>query len=569
MNRGCQYLAKQVSIGLLFLSLVATSTALAERARRDDASSESRTSEKDVKKEKMRQEASKSFPELSDALTGILEKVAINQPPEQAAIEQARQLLDENKRNGWAYDDTQKAEYMLLQAWTGFYEDNPMEAVSWSMRAAKTDATNGDAWISQGLFCMLNGKRPMAPRIKKEKPKRRNDSDYAGRTRSPRRKKNGGMMPSETNISSTEPYGQKGDLEFDMSALRSEMLKKRFARLEYQTVDGSKIEYEPGQDTLCILFWQMKEMTAAANDVSSDNEPESIGSVDGMMPFASASNSQMRFDVVSQRKYMKQMSEACKDNEQIKFLQINTNRLDTAEKVALELAGDSSIEDSGPLVFAAEQSSGAEDYIGMKADKPFMLIVDKEGLAKYAGPAADFMPAFILTQLTGIQIDLQEKEQVPQPGQVAPGKADGMTPFDSMMMGYPPVMTPDKTPAPGHDPNKPVADPIEDPVVDANAPPEPKSAPKTDPKVDEHQDFPTQSLEDQIRAEKLLQSAQMHIEESRKLRMKNPKQGIEDAREVLKQFPNTEYAQKARDLLRRVPDRWRTQHNITDEELGY
>ena len=68
MNRGCQYLAKQVSIGLLLLSLVATSTALAERTRRDDASSESRTSEKDVKKEQMRQEASKSFPVLIIAI---------------------------------------------------------------------------------------------------------------------------------------------------------------------------------------------------------------------------------------------------------------------------------------------------------------------------------------------------------------------------------------------------------------------------------------------------------------------------------------------------------------------
>jgi hypothetical protein len=570
MNRGCQYLAKQVSMGLLLLSLVATSTALAERTRRDDASSESRTSEKDVKKEQMRQEASKSFPELSDALTGILKKVAINQPPEQSAIEQARQLLDENKRNGWAYDDTQKAEYMLLQAWTGFYEDNPMEAVNWSMRAAKADPASGDAWVSQGLFCMLNGKRPMAPRIKKEKPKRRNDSGNGGRTRRPRRKNNEGMMPSEMNISSTEPYGQKGNLEFDMSALRSEMLKKRFARCEYQAVDGSIIEYVPGQDTLCILFWQTKEMTADANDVPDDDEPQSVMGVNGMMPFGSASTSQMKFDVEGQRKYMKQMSEACKDNEQIKFLQINTNRLDTAEKVALELAGDSSIEDSGPLIFAAEPASGAEDYIGMKAVKPFVLIVDKEGFAKYAGPAADFMPAFILTELTGIQIDLQEKEQVPQPGQMDPRKANGTTPFSPMMMGYPPpVMTPDKTPAPSYDPNKPVAVPVEDPVVDANAPPEPKPAPKTAPKADEHQDFPTQSLEDQIRAEKLLQSAQMHIEESRKLRMKNPKQGIEDAREVLKQFPNTEYAQKARDLLRRVPDRWKTQHNITDEELGY
>ncbi|MHC4962485.1 MAG: hypothetical protein ACYTGA_10235, partial [Planctomycetota bacterium] len=156
MNRGCQYLTKQVFMGLFLLAMVVSSTALAERSRRNDAGGESRTSEKEAKKEQMRKEAAKSFPELSDALSAILEKVSMNQPPEQAAIERARELLDENKRNGWAYDGAQKAEYMLLQAWTGFYEDNPMEALNWSMRAAKTDAANGDAWISQGLFCMLN-----------------------------------------------------------------------------------------------------------------------------------------------------------------------------------------------------------------------------------------------------------------------------------------------------------------------------------------------------------------------------------------------------------------------------
>ena len=137
---------------------------------------------------------------------------------------------------------------------------------------------------------------------------------------------------------------------------------------------------------------------------------------------------------------------------------------------------------------------------------------------------------------------------------------DEMAEFDQILMQPIPKGHPAKASEPVVDPNKPAADPNAPAQIEQIVtPPASKGTP----------DFPTQSLEDQIRAEKLLQSAQMHIEESRKLRMKNPKQGIEDAREVLKQFPNTEHAQKARDLLRRVPDRWKTQHNITDEELGY
>ena len=123
------YHTKQTVIYLLLVMLAASSTFAAERPRRNNGDRESGTSEKDLQKEKMRQEATKSFPEVSDALTGILEKVSMNQVPEAAAIEQSHQLLDENKRNGWAYDDAQKGEYMLLQAWTSFYEGNPDDAV--------------------------------------------------------------------------------------------------------------------------------------------------------------------------------------------------------------------------------------------------------------------------------------------------------------------------------------------------------------------------------------------------------------------------------------------------------
>ncbi|MHC4857447.1 MAG: hypothetical protein ACYTBY_06565, partial [Planctomycetota bacterium] len=127
------------------------------------------------------------------------------------------------------------------------------------------------------------------------------------------------------------------------------------------------------------------------------------------------------------------------------------------------------------------------------------------------------MPAFILTDLTGIQIDLEEQEEIQQQVQQqaqhkkrqgSSKKGNGEIPYYLMMPGYQPPPQDKEEPVPGHDPNKPV----EAPVAEPNAPAEPKPAPKPAPKAQGHQDFPTQSLEDQIRAEKLLQSAEMHIE---------------------------------------------------------
>jgi len=187
------------------------------------------------------------------------------------------------------------------------------------------------------------------------------------------------------------------------------------------------------------------------------------------------------------------------------------------------------------------------------------------------------MSAFILTELTGIELELEKMKQAPKPPQPEiqphtqkPSRAKKTRKqkqppmpmmMDPMMMGMPMPMPPEAAPPkPVAEPNKPSADP--------NTPPK-AERPVMPPVSKQSSDFPTQSLEDQLRADNLLRAAQMHIEESRKLHMKNPKQGIEAARQVLKEFPNTESAQRARELLRRVPDRWKKRHSITDEELGY
>ena len=230
MNKGDQCLIKWLVVSLLLGVLAVSSMTMAMRPQRNDINRQSRTTQQDLQKEKKRQEATQSFPELNAALKGILEIASKNKRPQPNTIEQSRQLLDDNKRNGWAYDEPQKATYMLLQAWTGFYQDNPVDAVNWSMRAAKTDATDGDAWISQALFCMLNGKRPAQPRIEKPKTQPRNDSRYGVGTRRSLQRMGEEATLSETNAASTQPYGQKGVLEFDMSLLRSEMLNKRFDR---------------------------------------------------------------------------------------------------------------------------------------------------------------------------------------------------------------------------------------------------------------------------------------------------------------------------------------------------
>ncbi|MHC4883202.1 MAG: hypothetical protein ACYTCV_11495 [Planctomycetota bacterium] len=45
-------------------------------------------------------------------------------------------------------------------------------------------------------------------------------------------------------------------------------------------------------------------------------------------------------------------------------------------------------------------------------------------------------------------------------------------------------------------------------------------------------------------------------------------QAVAICRGVIKDYPNTEYEQQARKLLREVPEDLRSQYNLSDEELG-
>jgi hypothetical protein len=227
-----------------------------------------------------------------------------------------------------------------------------------------------------------------------------------------------------------------------------------------------------------------------------------------------------------------------------------------------------------PTVIAAAPQSNAQKFVGWPAKKPFMVIIDKEGKVKYAGTTADFVPALILTELTGVEVDLAKQAQttdtglMPTPGMsvtpetpVTPEIMDPMM-MEMMMSGMmPPTPAPRQVP----EPNKPAADP--NTPADPNAPAKVEQHAQPRPPMQSSGPL-TLSLEDQVRAQHLLELAQMKIGESLRLRS-NPKQGVEACREILAQFPNTQYAQQARELLRQVPERYKKMNNITDEELGY
>jgi len=487
------------------------------------------TNSQQSRKEQMRQEAQATHQQVKDVLTELLGAAVKNERPSDTLLAECEEVLEENKQNALAYDQKQRADYMLLQAWTGYYRENLAEALSWSMRACKQDEASQDAWISQAVFNMLSGKRPLEPRIEKPKP----ELDMR-RTMNPRPRRNNQV---DVQKYEPEPYSVKGTLDFDLLSVRSEMFRERFERMECRTMSGKTIEYVPGRDIFCALFWQSVAAPAEETDPNSPtNGSRAPAEAPRMLPGYGGSS--QGADIDSQRQYFLNLMKACKDVKSVKFVQVDTIRPKDLSSVSL-----SSYDDKGVATVVAAHPDCNAKRLACDASVPFMMVVDKDGAVKYAGPGAGFVPAFILSEISGQAIDTQPQGL----GML------GTTSLDRRTFELRDLSRSFKA-----DPNVPAADPNQ-PRVDR--PRLPTQA------VPDESDFPGQELEDQYDAQKLLQLAQMKIEQSRTIRGSSPEQGIIAARKVIEKYPNTPEAQKAKELLRRVPDRYKQKYNITEEEL--
>ena len=502
-------------------------------------------SKKQEQLEQMRLAAQDDFRELDSALQQMLEKVAVNARPEPSEVQAAADLLQANKRNAQVLDEKQKAQFMLLQAWTGYFQGNDAIAINWSTKACKTDTDNGDAWISQGLFSMLKSKPPLQPKPPKPERKQRtlNYSYGYGNRRQERE-----TEPVEEKEDLASLYGQSKSLQFDMSTIHKTMFREKIARFEYIAVNGTALEFKPGRDTLCALFWQSEEPLEDPNNLS----PEEAAQVRRKMKEKEQNKEKFvvpeELTIEKQRKYYTSLYEACKQDETIKFLQINTTMPKNLDGFMRSLPGYHDV--AYPTIVAAAPASNARPIAGTDARIPFMLIADKKGDVKYAGPAKDFLPAFILTETTGVPIDLKD--------QIKPAKKQH---YDDMMMD-PMLMemqmmemqTPQPKPTPKADPNKPVIDP--NAIL--------QMLPKTSPQGKTYRQLP---LEESYQAGKDLEYANMFIDAARK-RAQTYKKGVEQCRKIIKNYPDTLFEQQARELLRKVPEHKRATYGITDEELG-
>ena len=489
--------------------------------------------EPDERRDQLRGEAQASHEQVKLTLSGILEKVNLNQRPTEAQIQSAAELLETNRRNATAYDSAQKAGYMLLQSWISYYQKDPVANLNWAVRACREDMTNGDAWNSQTLFSFIYGRRPVEPQA----PRPQRPQPEARRQQQPRPQPRGGrqaetiMEAPAMTFNPQAPFGQPGMLNFDLNMLRRDFFRERFARMELQTVENKKIVYNPAADVLCILFWQAEEV--ADPNAPGARKPAAPTAANREMEMApmSMETTAAAYSLDNQQAYFEVMMDVLAAKKEVKFVEINTN------SQAAALAAMKNHKPVAPLVAAALPQSGAAALAKVDVKIPFMAIIDKEGQVKYAGVADGFMPAFILTHITGTPIDLEAF--IPANSTFSP--MEMRPPMMPEMMMQDPFMMAPPTPA---DPNHP----------GAQTPPQ-----KQYRELSEHQ---------KLQAETQLGVANDLFGKAAARRMTSYKNYVEICRGVIRNYPDTIYAEQARQMLRKVPERQRAAYNITDAEVG-
>lgn len=469
---------------------------------------------------------------VGPALDVILTAANESKSPEPKDLSSGQTVVDETKRFFLQMDDKQKAQYCLLQSWLAYFSGQIESAHLNAAKACKLDTTSGDAWATQVAMAVIADKRPMLPRPPKAARGQRS------RTEGP------DMMRMQDPASQMQP----GKLSFDLSQFVAEALDKKIEALELSCLNGTTFQYKPGQEALCALLWQKYETKKAA--VS--NEPNQRGAA---APQPMPAPPMMEYEGFGGGGMYGQPAEGTPmaafgklfrmglGRGQMKFLAVNLDSAEHKEAVIDEIFKQ-------PQAFAqiviAEQAGGSfGGFKGISPDKPLLIMTDRNGAIRYAGPAAGFIAPMALHKFTSgdAVVPLMPTETVEL--SVKPADSNSPAVADSNSIAKP---------APAAAPK---------PTLTPAAAPEPAQQ-----AVEPDNQYKELSEEDAIQAErKLVYARDLFMKMGSKPGL-NYTRGVNLCREILKSYPDTEYAKQAQELLRQIPENQRARYNLTDQELG-
>ena len=513
------------------------------------------------KKQQFEQEATDAIPDIDAENAKVLSWVNANQIPDDANRNTALKNIARNRKflpvlNKQLQGDT----YYTLSAWVYYFDDKPDKALKQAIAGQKLTPQNPNVVKTCLALSMIYKDYAAAAEAFANKgelsPQAADESESA--TPSTKHKK----FASYSQLSNIE-------LNLDVNSLRPELLGKVFD-IRPQTANPTE------KNLLCVFLWKIDSNELDRFSAADTNEPNAPAKEPNVPAKPAAANPKSSISKKSSslknsqlndsqqapvsllEAFSKLQSHFAKDSKAV-FMGINLNEPNKANNIKNWLRKNPQAWQSS--MPSADLQQKVTSLFASSLAKPTLMVIGPDSTIRYTGDANSFLPQMIIQQILGNPQEFQELNKPKDANQPSAAPKSSA------------VVVPVKVAPLPQEPNKVHQPPA---VKEANVIPKPsQAAPPVAPQAaiasaanKQEQQQEGDFTADDYEAQKLLANASAFLKIGNRLPNHMYRDPIEWCRTVMKNYPNTKYAQQAQMLLRNVPQEHRQQYNLTDQELG-
>lgn len=497
------------------------------------------------RKQQLEQEAGTAMTEVDATYKEVMAYVNSAQTPPDSNIRGFLKIVAKNRKYLPVLNDSQKATYDILSAWVYYFDNKPDKALKQAALGQKAVPQNQNIIKTRLALSVIY-------------------KDYASVIETLTGQNTNKSTALKTGKTDSQSYQQstEDDLQLDVNAVRIELLGKLFDSNPLP-VDANLTSWKSAGQLTCALLWKID-----ANEFDSftpvetveTNEPNNtlLNELNLSLPSSSEPLAALPPEQTPPLQYTEfsQLQSLFADDKKTLFVGLNLN--DPAKKRNLENWLSKNPQSWPTFLLPEDQRQKMLSGLVGGSNKPLLLIIAPDSTIRYVGDANGFLPQMIIHNILANPQELVEPNEPNHPALTAESN-------------QPVVESPKPAPLPLQ-PNSPLQTLTPDVNETAINTQQPQTQPQTTTntasapvkqKVDE--DF---SAADDYQAETLLSNARTFLKIGNRLPSHEYRNPIEWCRKVMKDYPNTKYAQEAQMLLRNVPEEHRQQYNLTNEELG-
>ena len=471
-----------------------------------------RKSRKNTEKQRhLEEELKDKQDQISEMLDTLTEAINGNENIHEEDIQIVQSTLEDSSKYVLRMGKAGQCDFYLLKAWANYYNDDSQSALKDALKAYKADPLNSDAKATVAAMSLINGDYKAFASLKKPaKPAIEKKSTRRGRA----------ARPTRTRRSTS-----KGKLNFNIEMMHTELLGKTIERNEFLCLSGATFTLPAENSVGCILVWKSDYQAEKKDGKSGRLKLQKSRSADGglfdpmmggqgMPGGRTRPRSRSNGNAGNQIEAFKLLFMHYLNNSQIKFAALNIDKQTDKEEIAAYLMENPSL--WAQILLADNPDRDMSELHAIKETQPVMIITATDGTICYAGSADSFVPIILLENLKNKIVE-----------------ADNVIDDDF-----------DKLPQVQETPNK-------DTIVENEN--------------GQEQYGESETLEREMQAQKLYEQANIYYKKGKFI---GYGKCVKFAREIIEKYPETQYTEMSREMLRDLPRRKQQQFKITDEELG-